>query len=46
MGKQPMTNISLPNFVYQLTPTQSGKGGTLLYVDKNICWQKHKIKAA
>ena len=35
-GKQPITNISLPNNVYEHTPTESGKGGTLLYIDKNI----------
>ena len=39
-GKQPITNISLPNYVYEHTPTESGKGGTLLYIDKNI---KYKL---
>ena len=38
-GKQPITNISLP--VYEHTPTESGKGGTLLYIDKNI---KYKLR--
>ena len=33
-GKQPITNISLPNYVHEHTPNESGKGGTLLYVDK------------
>ena len=35
-GKQLITNISLPNYVYELTPAESGQGGTLLYIDKNI----------
>ena len=41
MGKQPITNISFPNYVYEHTPTESGKGGTLLYIDKNI---KYKLR--
>ena len=41
MRKQPITNISLPNYVYEHTPTESGKGGTLLYIDKNI---KYKLR--
>ena len=40
-GKQPITNISLPNYVYEHTPTESGKVGTLLYVDKSI---KYKLR--
>ena len=39
-GKQPITNISLPNYVYQHTPIESGKRGTLLYIDKSI---KYKL---
>ena len=39
-GKEPITNISLPNYVYEHTPTESGKGGTLLYIDKSI---KHEL---
>ena len=35
-GKEPITNISLPNYVYEHTPTELGKGGTLLYKDKSI----------
>ena len=38
--KQPITNISLPNYVYEHTPTDSGKRGTLFYIDKNI---KYKL---
>ena len=29
-SKQHITNISLPNCVYEHTPTESSKGGTLL----------------
>ena len=28
-GKQPITNISLPKYVYEHTPSESGKGETL-----------------
>ena len=41
MGKQPITNISLPNYVYEHTPTESGKGETHLYIDKNIKYKLH-----
>ena len=40
-GKQPITNISLLNYVYEHTPTETGKGGTLLYIDKSI---KYKLR--
>ena len=40
-GKEPITNISLPNYVYEHTPTKSGKGGTLLCIDKSI---KYKLR--
>ena len=39
--KQHITNISLPNYVYEHTPTESSKGGTLLYLDKNL---KYKLR--
>ena len=39
-NKQHITNISLPNYVYEHTPTESGKEGTLLYLDKN---SKYKL---
>ena len=35
-SKQHVTNISLPNYVYEYAPTESSKGGTLLYLDKNL----------
>ena len=40
-SKQHITNISLPNYVYEHTPTESSKGGTLLYLDKNL---KYKLR--
>ena len=38
-SKQHITNISLPNFVYEHTPTESSKRGTLLYLDKNLSYK-------
>ena len=38
-SKQHIANISLPNFVYEHTPTESSKGGTLLYLDKNLSYK-------
>ena len=40
-SKQHTINISLPNYVYERTPTVSSKGGKLLYLDKNL---KHKLR--
>ena len=40
-SKQHITNISLPDYVYEHTPTESSKGGTLLYLDKNL---KYKLR--
>ena len=39
--KKNITNISLPNYVYEHTPTESSKGGTFLYLDKNL---KYKLR--
>ena len=41
INKQPINNISLPNYVYEHTPTEFGKGGTLLYIDQNL---KYKVR--
>ena len=41
-GKEPITNISLKNYVYEHIPTESGKGGTLLYIDKRIKYKLSK----
>ena len=38
--KQPITNIFLLNCVYGYTHTELGKGGTLLYIDKNIKYKQ------
>ena len=40
-SKQHITNISLPNYVHEHTPTESSKGGTLLYLDKSL---KYKLR--
>ena len=39
--KQSINNISLLNFAYEHTPTESAKGGTLLYIDQNL---KYKVR--
>ena len=41
INKQQINNISLPNYVYEHTPTESGKGGTLLYINQNL---KYKVR--
>ena len=35
-SKQHITNISLPDYVYEHTPTESSRSGALLYLDKNL----------
>ena len=42
-SKQHITNISLPNYVYEHTPTESSKGGTFLYLDKKSQIQIKKV---
>ena len=39
--KEPITNISLPNYVDEHTPNESGKGGTVLYIVKSM---KYKLR--
>ena len=39
-GKEPITNISVPNYVYEHILTESGKGRILPYIDKSI---KYKL---
>ena len=41
INKQPINNVSLPNFVHEHAPTESGKGGTLLYINQNL---KYKVR--
>ena len=36
INKQPINNISLPNYVYEHKPAESGKGSTPLYIDQNL----------
>ena len=40
-NKQPINNLSLPNYAYEHTQSESGKGGTLLYIDQNL---KYKVR--
>ena len=40
-SKQHITNISLPNYVYEHNPAESSKGSTLLYLVKNV---KYKLR--
>ena len=37
----PFSNINIDNYVYEYTPTESSKGGTLLYIDKSL---KYKLR--
>ena len=37
----PLSNINTDNYVYEYTPTESSKGGTLLYIDKLL---KYKLR--
>ena len=41
-SKQNITNISLPNYVYEHTPIESSKGETLSYLDKNLKYKSRK----
>ena len=34
-----MENINIPNFSYELTPTESTAGGTLLYIADHLAYQ-------
>ena len=35
-GRPPLSNINMNNYSYEYTPTESSKGGILLYIDKNL----------
>ena len=41
INKQPINNISLLNYAYEHAQSESGKGGTLLYIDPNL---KYKVR--
>ena len=36
------TNINLPNYSIEYTPTESHTGGTLLYISNNIAYKPRK----
>ena len=36
------TNINLPNYSIEYTPTESHAGGTLLYISNNITYKPRK----
>ena len=36
------TNINLPNYSIEYTPTESHAGGTLLYISNNIAYKPRK----
>ena len=40
-GRHPLSNINIDNCIYEYTPTESSKGGTLLYIDKSL---KYKLR--
>ena len=35
-GRPPLSNINMNNYSYEYFPSESSKGGTLLYIDKNL----------
>ena len=39
---QSLSNINLENYVYKSTPIESSKGGTMLYVDKQLTYRLRK----
>ena len=41
-NRQPLSNINLQKYVYESTPTESSKGGTMLYVDKQSTYMLRK----
>ena len=40
-NQKSLSNISLQNYAYDFTSTESSKGGTLIYIDQNV---KYKIR--
>ena len=41
-NRQGLSNINLENCVYESTPTESSKGWTMLYVDKQLTYRLRK----
>ena len=41
-NRQSLSNINLENYIYEFTPTESSKGETMLYVDKQLTCRLRK----
>ena len=41
-NKPPLTNIDLPNFCFEFTPAETRKGGTIIYIHKNLRYKRRK----
>ena len=41
-NNQPKTNIEIPGYCYEHTPTKASKGGALLYISKNVNYKPRK----
>ena len=41
-NRQSLSNANLENYIYESTPTESCKGGTMLYVDKQLTYMLRK----
>ena len=42
--RQPISNISLQNYTYDHTTTETSKGGALLYIENDLTYKTHKYK--
>ena len=40
------SNINIDNYIYEYNPTESSKGGTLLYIDKSRKYKLRKISTS
>ena len=40
-GRPPFSNINIDNYICEHTPTESSKGGTLVYINKSL---KYKLR--
>ena len=40
-GRPSLLNINIDNYISEYTPTESSKGGTLIYIDKSL---KYKLR--
>ena len=41
-GRAPFSNINMSNYSYEYTPTETSKGMTLLYIDKNLRYRSRR----